>query len=166
VLHEPGGGVVEENARSLGAHRRARVEPPHEAKDLGRFGELAVAVAFADLLDVAPSGVILVVPDAARIGDTELEGEVHKGAAGNLGGLGEKRTEEANRTQLGGEPELVVVAVAAGDAPPIGLVEMEILGELLWRGLAGEATIALLLRGGEEVDGHARRALAAREITR
>ena len=44
------------------------------------------------------------------------------------------------------EPELVVVSVTAGDAPPIGLVEMEVLGELLPGGLAGEAAVALLLR--------------------
>jgi len=67
---------------------------------------------------------------------------------------------------LGGEPEFVVVAVAAGDASSIGLVEMEILGELRRRGFAGEAAITLLLGGGEEVDGHDKRALDEREITR
>lgn len=166
VIHEPGGGMVEENARSLGAHRRASVEPPHEAKDLTGFAELAVAIAFPDLVDMAPSGLILVVPNAARIRDTELAGEVCKGATGNLGGLGEEGAEEAHGPQLGGEPELVVVAMATRDALSIGLVEMKVLGELLRRGFAGEAAIALRLRRGEEVDGHEKRTLEEQEITR
>ena len=44
------------------------------------------------------------------------------------------------------------------DAPSIGLVEMEVLGELLPGGLAGEASVAVLLRGREEVNRHTRKA--------
>ena len=75
-----------------------------------------------------------------------MTGKVGDRTGGHLGGLGEKSPQETNRGQLDSEPELVVVSVTAGDAPPIGLVEMEVLGELLPGGLAGEAAVALLLQ--------------------
>ena len=90
--------------------------------------------------------------------DLELSGEVGDRTGGHLDGLGEKGAQETNRAQLDSEPELVVVSVTAGDAPSIGLVEMEVLGELLPGGLAGEASVALLLRGREEVNRHTRKA--------
>lgn len=43
------------------------------------------------------------------------------------------------------ETELVGVSVMAGGAPSFGLIEMEVLGELLLGGLVGEATVALTL---------------------
>ena len=163
LFDQPSGGMVEEHAWSFGAQRRARVEPPHKVKHLPGITEFAVAIAFSDLEDVAPSGVITILPETVGVGDLKLAGKVGDRTGGHLGGLGEESPQETNRGQLDSEPELVVVSVTAGDAPPIGLVEMEVLGELLPGGLAGEAAVALLLRGREEVNRHRRKARTTRD---
>ena len=163
LFDQPSGGMVEEHAGSFGAQRRARVEPPHKVKHLPGITEFAVAIAFSDLEDVAPSGVITILPEAVGVGDLKLAGKVGDRTGGHLGGLGEESPQETNRGQLDSEPELVVVSVTAGDAPPIGLVEMEVLGELLPGGLAGEAAVALLLRSREEVNRHRRKTRTTRD---
>lgn len=59
--------------------------------------------------------------------------------------MGEEGAQETKRAPLDSETELVGVSVMAGNAPSFGLVEMEVLGELLLGGLVGEATVALPL---------------------
>ena len=59
--------------------------------------------------------------------------------------MGEEGAQETKRALLDSETELVGVSVMTGDAPSFGLIEMEVLGELLLGGLACEATVALPL---------------------
>jgi hypothetical protein len=44
----------------------------HEAKELTRIAEFAIAIGLPDLLDVAPSGLSLVRTEAGGIRDIEL----------------------------------------------------------------------------------------------
>jgi len=47
-----------------------------------------------------------------------------------------------------------VIAAPIRQQLSIGIVQVKVARELGWRGLAGVATVALLLLVGEEVNGH------------
>ncbi len=55
-----------------------------------------------------------------------------------------------------------MVAAMLGHERAIGVVKVEVTGELLGGGIADEATVAERLIVGEEADGHLRLSVAAR----
>ncbi len=123
---------------------------------LGLVGEVAVAVAAANLAGVLPPGgcPLAVAGQDGRVGDPELGGQVRHRAGRHGGRIGQEGAEETHRAELRGQTEAVVVAAAIGEQRAVGLVEVEIAGELGGRRLPGVAPVAPLLLDGEENDRH------------
>lgn len=52
MLHEPGGGQVEEDTGALGAEPGARIQPPNQAKHLARGMKIPITIVLLNSLDM------------------------------------------------------------------------------------------------------------------
>jgi len=94
---------------------------------------------------MSPTDSVEIPSETAGVGNRELTSKVGNHACWHVGGLCEKRAQEANSAELEGESKLVVVTVPRADVVMVGLVKMKVPGQLVRSGLASEEAEALLL---------------------
>jgi hypothetical protein len=86
--------------------------------------------------------------------EAELVGHAPHDQPRHVGRVVEEGAEEAHRAELHGAAEPHVGAAMPADEGAVGVVEEEVAGELLGRGVAGVTAVASLLLLGEEADRH------------
>lgn len=94
--------------------------------------------------------------------DGQLAGGVAHGGRRRLHGIVEEGAEQPDRAELNRNTEAVVVAAVLGDEGAVSVVEVEMAGELVGRGLVREAAVAAGLVVGDEADRHCRGCLSCR----
>jgi hypothetical protein len=159
LLDQASRGQVEQDARPLGTEPGPRVQPAHQPEVPGLVGELTVAVALADLRRVVPARVA--APVRRQIGrgrHLELRRHVRNDISGYIGWVGQEGAQEPDRDELERHAEAVVVAASLGHERAVGVVKVEVAGELGRRGRTGVPAVPLLLLVGEELDRHRPRA--------
>ena len=159
VRQEPPRGAVEERARAV---RRGPRPGRQEGPQLGlRGGEVAVAVDTADLPGVRvgrhrPLGV---GPEAGRLGQAHLAGDVGDDLLGDRQRVGEEGAQEPYRPELHREPEPVAVPPRPGSPavypPVVVVIEEEEALQLRPRRGPREPPVGRDLGVGEELDRHA-----------
>ena len=65
-----------------------------------------------------------------------------------------ERPQKAHGGELQGEPETVDIAALLDDLRVVGVIEVEVPGQLLGRRIADILAVALALRGAQEANGH------------
>lgn len=109
------------------------------------FGEFAIAVAVPDLRGVQPPHPALAIEGkAAGVGDAELARHDRDHVLGNVGRVGQEGPQEADRAELDGAPKAQDLLAAGIDELTVGIVQMEVPGDLLNRRGAGEPPVAVL----------------------
>src|SRR5205085_727426 len=117
--------------------------------------EVEVAIAFANVGGVIPTGLAIAVRSQVRVArDAELCGHTREDGGGHICWVGLEGAEESGGDDLQGQAQAVVIAAPIGKELAIGVVEIEVARELRRSRLAGVAAIAPSLVVSEEFDRH------------
>ena len=159
--NQPGGGAVEQGAGPVRAGPAQGVEPAVEPELNEGFREGAVAVAVPDLgrVPAAPLGGRVLRQQPGGL-DAELAGHERDSLVRHVCGLLQEGAQEPDGPELDGKAQPHVRAAAAGHEGAVGVVEVEVAGQLLGSGFAGIPTVAPLLLLVQEGDGHRRSLLS------
>jgi hypothetical protein len=155
-FNQPGGGQVEEDAGAFITQPRTRVEPADEPEVLRRISKVAIAI---ELLDFTGMGIgrgfaLPIAGQHADVSDRQLLGQMPYDDRGNIGRVGEKGAEKPNCAKLDSKPKSLVPATPAVNERQVGVIEVEVAGQLDGGGVAGVAAIAGGLVITEKLDGH------------
>ena len=104
-LDQPGGGQVEQQARTLITHPRPQLEPSDKTKILGLCMEILIAIAALNLAGMVAMGrsALQIVRQAGWI-DPELTADVGDDTCRDFRRVAQKRAQKAHGAQL--EPML------------------------------------------------------------
>jgi hypothetical protein len=121
------------------------------------LGILPVPVGSADLASVLVlrGQPLRVAPEAGRVDDPELLGDLGHRIGRDVEGISKEGTQGTDRPQLSGEAETVMVAASLVDQRPVDVVEIEAMLQLRSARWIDEASVARGLVVAEELDGHA-----------
>ena len=156
VLEQPGDGEVEEHAPALAHCPRPCLQPLTELAVGGFLSKVPIPVRPADLRGVVPARLpVAIALEDRDVDDPELVGDVVDDDPGDVGGIGQERPQESQRAELHGEPKPRPLPGAAIHEGPVGVIEMEIAGELLGGRAVAEPPQALPSLLGQELDRHA-----------
>ena len=117
--------------------------------------EIPVPIVLPDLGSVAPTHLPCAVAGQIRgRSDVQPLRKVRHDDRGHVSRVAQEGAQKAHRAQLQGEPQSVVVAAPLADELPVGIVEVEVAGQLLRGWLSRVAAEALRLFVGQKMDGH------------
>ena len=77
-------------------------------------------------------------------------------AGRDMRGIGEKGPQKAHCAELQGKSQPIVIAAADREKGAVGVIEVEIAGQLVGRRFTAVASVALCLLVTEKIDGHRR----------
>ena len=156
VRQKPGGRPVEQQARPVVPGPAQNVEPTGQPEAGGRvLLKIAEPILLADGCSMAPAlPAVAIGVQARRRRFTKLacHGRDHRGWC--LRRVVKEGAEEAGRPKLDREAQAVVRATHRAHDVTVSSVEMEVSGELLLIGIAGEAAVSGELFVGQETAWH------------
>jgi hypothetical protein len=128
---------------------------PRQAKPGRAIREVAIPVIQPDLcgMNKAPLSVPIADQVRSRI-DAELPGDRGHHSSWHGRRILEEGPQKAHGGKLQGEAETVGGAALLDDPRVVGVIEVEVPGQLLGRRIAGILAVALALRGAQEAHGH------------
>jgi len=155
VGQQPADGALEKHGRPFGSGPAQTVEPAAETEAYAGFGNVAVAVAGADLGDVIPALFArAVLRNPVGVLDVQLPGDKLQNRRRHRRRIGEEGAEETDGRELQGKSETVMAASAKPDLRQIVVGEMEKAGEFVRRRDRRIAAVAVAPGGGQEAGGH------------
>src|SRR5216684_632541 len=146
---------IEQRARTLGPGPALRIEPARQAKPGRVIREVAIPMIHPELCGMSKAPLAVPIADQVRgRSDAELPG--HRGNNSSWHGrrILEERPQKAHGGELQGEPKTVGSAALLDDLRVVGVIEVEVPGQLLGRRIADIPAVALALRGAQEAHGH------------
>ena len=155
LRHQPGGRTVEQHARPVRARPAEGVEPTGQAETDERVGELAVAEASTNSPGVLPTNPALAIQgEASQVCDSERARHIARHTGRHVNRIVQKGAQEPHGAELHGEPQPHVIPAFGRGQFAVGIVEVEVSGELVRAGLTRVAAVPALLFRGQEGDWH------------